>query len=55
MSATIQPIRGMNDVLPDQTPVWQWVEGVARGLFDAYGYRELRVPIVGKRQELIQN
>ena len=51
MSAAIQPIRGMNDVLPDQTPVWQWVEGVARALFDEYGYGELRVPIV-ERTEL---
>jgi histidyl-tRNA synthetase len=51
MSAAIQPVRGMNDILPDQTHVWQWVEGVARSLFDAYGYRELRVPVV-ERTEL---
>ena len=51
MSGTIQPVRGMNDILPDQTPVWQWVEAVARELFDGYGYRELRVPLV-ERTEL---
>ena len=51
MAAAIQPIRGMNDILPDATPTWQWVESVARDVFMAYGYRELRVPIV-ERTEL---
>jgi histidyl-tRNA synthetase len=51
MAATIQPIRGMNDILPDATWVWQWVETTARQVFEAYGYRELRVPIV-ERTEL---
>ncbi|HRP34563.1 MAG TPA: histidine--tRNA ligase [Gammaproteobacteria bacterium] len=51
MSAAIQPIRGMNDILPDATPAWQWVEATARAVFSAYGYRELRIPIV-ERTEL---
>jgi len=41
----------MNDILPDATPVWQWVEAVAREVFSAYGYGELRIPIV-ERTEL---
>ena len=51
MAQAIQPIRGMNDILPGTTPTWQWVEGVARDIFQAYGYRELRVPVV-ERTEL---
>ncbi len=51
MAAAIQPIRGMNDILPDTTPVWQWIEARAREVFEAYGYRELRVPVV-ERTEL---
>jgi histidyl-tRNA synthetase len=51
MAAAIQPIRGMNDILPDATPVWQWVEETARELFSAYGYGELRLPLV-ERVEL---
>ncbi|MFU8895617.1 MAG: histidine--tRNA ligase [Gammaproteobacteria bacterium] len=51
MAAVIQPIRGMNDILPAATPTWQWVESVARDVFMAYGYSELRVPIV-ERTEL---
>jgi len=42
----IQSIRGMNDILPDQTPLWQYVEGTARQLLAAYGYREIRFPIL---------
>jgi histidyl-tRNA synthetase len=41
----------MNDLLPAEMPVWQWVENRARALFDAYGYGELRLPLV-ERTEL---
>jgi histidyl-tRNA synthetase len=51
MASAIQPIRGMNDILPDATPVWQWVERTARELFQSYGYGELRLPLV-ERVEL---
>jgi histidyl-tRNA synthetase len=42
----IQPVRGMNDVLPGEIVAWQQLERVARSLFEAYGYEELRVPVV---------
>ncbi|NGP53899.1 histidine--tRNA ligase [Thioalkalivibrio sp. XN8] len=51
MSKAVQPIRGMNDILPESTATWQWVEAAARAVFAAYGYRELRVPLV-ERTEL---
>ena len=46
MSKHIQAIRGMNDILPDETPVWRYLESVVRQLVDGYGYREIRMPIV---------
>jgi histidyl-tRNA synthetase len=46
MSENLQAVRGMRDVLPEQTPLWQWVEEQARGVLAAYGYREIRLPIV---------
>ena len=46
MSKQIQPVRGMNDVLPAEIKVWQHVERLARNVFEAYGYEEIRVPIV---------
>ena len=42
----IQAIRGMNDILPEQTPYWQYVESVFRQLMQSYGYQEIRMPIV---------
>jgi histidyl-tRNA synthetase len=42
----IQAIRGMNDCLPEQTPAWQQAEAVLRDLMRAYGYAEVRMPIM---------
>ncbi len=44
----IQAIRGMNDILPNETPEWRHLEEVVRQLLDAYGYHEIRMPIVEK-------
>ncbi|MCL1125008.1 histidine--tRNA ligase [Shewanella surugensis] len=46
MAKTIQAIRGMNDILPTQSPIWQKVENVLRESVSAYGYSEIRTPIV---------
>src|SRR5690606_7386849 len=42
----IQAIRGMNDILPAQSPVWQYLEGTVKELLASYGYDEIRMPIV---------
>jgi len=42
----IRAIRGMNDILPDETPHWQYVEDVVRRLMASYGYAEIRMPVV---------
>ena len=44
-ASPIQAARGMNDLLPDQSPAWQYLEGKLRQLMSVYGYREVRVPI----------
>lgn len=44
--AKIQAIRGMNDILPEQTPVWQFVESKVRQVLRSYGYQEIRMPVV---------
>jgi histidyl-tRNA synthetase len=43
---TIQAVRGMNDVLPDEAVLWQRIEDTTRATFAQYGYRNLRVPMV---------
>lgn len=46
MAKSLQAIRGMNDILPEQTPYWQYVENTFRQLVQSYGYQEIRMPIV---------
>ncbi|WP_236174177.1 histidine--tRNA ligase [Pseudomonas pseudonitroreducens] len=46
MSKSLQAIRGMNDILPDQTPAWRYLERTFAGLLDSYGYSEIRLPIL---------
>ncbi len=50
MSQTIQAIRGMHDILPQETPVWRHIETVLRGILDGYGYQEIRLPLVEKTE-----
>jgi histidyl-tRNA synthetase len=42
----LRSIRGMNDVLPADSPHWQFIEATVAELLASYGYRELRMPIV---------
>ncbi|MDO9103573.1 MAG: histidine--tRNA ligase [Methylovulum sp.] len=50
MANTIQAIRGMHDVLPEQTPLWQYAEKIIRDVLGAYGYSEIRLPVVEKTE-----
>ena len=53
MTETLQPVRGMNDVLPDDSAAWQLLERIARETFAEYGYREIRLPLL-ERTELFK-
>ncbi|AIZ31695.1 histidine--tRNA ligase [Pseudomonas parafulva] len=46
MSKSLQAIRGMNDILPEQSPLWRYFEGAVASLLDTYGYSQIRTPIV---------
>lgn len=46
MSKSIQSVRGMHDVLPEDSYLWQFFEGTVRDVMCAYGYNEIRTPIV---------
>ena len=46
MAKNIQAIRGMRDILPDQTPLWQLFEERVRRVLSSYGYSEIRMPIL---------
>ncbi len=42
----IRSVRGMNDVLPDQTPCWRSLESTVEAVLSSYGYGEIRLPLV---------
>lgn len=46
MAKLIKSIRGMHDVLPDDSFRWQAFETIIRQLMAAYGYKEIRMPLV---------
>lgn len=46
MAQKIQSVRGMNDLLPEQSGQWEWFEDTVREVFRQYGYRLIRTPIV---------
>jgi histidyl-tRNA synthetase len=46
MSKYIKSIRGMHDVLPDDSHRWQGFEATIRQLMTSYGYKEIRMPLV---------
>ncbi len=46
MSQTLQAVRGMNDVLPDEAEFWELFEDTIRSWLKGYGYRPIRMPIV---------
>jgi histidyl-tRNA synthetase len=43
---TLQAVRGMNDILPEESELWLWFEQVVRDWLAAYGYRNIRMPLV---------
>jgi histidyl-tRNA synthetase len=46
MAETLQAIRGMNDILPDEAELWEQFEELVRDWLRGYGYRPVRMPLV---------
>ncbi len=43
---SLQAVRGMNDILPDEAQLWLWFEDTVREWLDSYGYRNIRMPLL---------
>ena len=46
LMSKIQAIRGMNDVLPEESYQWEWIESVIREWLATFGYQNIRTPIL---------
>jgi len=50
LSEKLQAIRGMRDILPEESVRWQCVERIITQVLDRYGYQEIRLPILEKTE-----
>ena len=50
MAKTIQAVRGMNDILPEESATWQFLEDTLRRVIRSYGYQEIRLPLLEKTE-----
>jgi histidyl-tRNA synthetase len=55
MAEKIQAIRGMNDILPEESHLWEFFEDTVRGWLRAYGYRAIRTPILEKTDLFVRS
>src|SRR5690242_18716685 len=46
MTLGIKVVKGMKDILPDEIPAWYFVEEQLKSLALAYGYQEIRMPLL---------
>lgn len=51
----IQAINGFKDILPENTPLWQFIEQSARDVFERFGLREIRIPIMEKTELFVRS
>jgi len=42
----IKALRGTKDILPGEINIWQYIEAAARDIFNIYGYKEIRTPVI---------
>lgn len=54
-STTIQSVRGMNDVLPDDAQRWEYFDNTVRAWLRAYGYRAIRTPILERTELFVRS
>jgi histidyl-tRNA synthetase len=55
MTQPIQAVRGMNDVLPAESPLWEFFEDSVRDWLAQYGYRNVRMPVLEKTELFVRS
>lgn len=51
----IKTLKGMRDILPPESEIWQYIEKASRSLFDSFGYKEIRTPILEETSLFIKS
>jgi histidyl-tRNA synthetase len=55
MTQPIQAVRGMNDVVPAESPLWEFFEDGIRQWLSQYGYRGIRMPVLEKTELFVRS
>jgi len=55
LAGKIQAVRGMNDILTDSTPLWQYIEKTICNILERYAYLEIRFPVLEKTELFIHS
>ena len=55
MTKNIQAVRGMNDILPADVHLWQFLEETVQQWLRAYGYSEIRMPILERTELFVRS
>ena len=55
MANKVQGVRGMNDVLPDDARYWAFFDTTVQRWLHAYGYREIRMPILERTELFVRS
>lgn len=50
MDGKFKKVRGMEDVLPNHSSIWQRIEDTSRNVFSKYNFKEIRTPMVEKTE-----
>ena len=50
----IAGVKGMNDLLPSDAPLWEHFDNAVRSMLRAYGYQQIRTPIVEQTQLFVR-
>ena len=50
----ISGVKGMNDILPTDSPQWEWLEEKVRALMECYAYRNIRTPVLEHTQLFVR-
>jgi len=46
----IRAVRGFKDILPEETGLWHRIETLAQGVFNTFGLKEIRIPVLEKTE-----
>jgi len=51
----ITALKGVNDILPREIAKWDYLESCAKKVFSIYGYRQIKIPVIGESRLFVRS